>query len=1093
MHRHDLAHFVVVTALLFIFAISAHATTYDLNTYTGYDLNIIGGAANDNIGNGGITTADLDDDGNLDLIINSYQVDFNGNSDVGAVYIIFNIRSRIGGTIDLNASKSPLDFNIGIFGSTGSDDLGFNGIGIGDIDRDGKRNDIAAGAAFADPASRNAAGVIYVFRDINSESGIINLAIPSGRAKVDLNIIGATAGDNIGWAQTSFGDSNSDGYMDDLVIGGQGVTHNAQSGAGCVYLINGVGSKLGATIDLGSTSMVNLKTCGDGANDAIGYTGNFLADYDLDGNADDWVFGSWQGSSVSSESLMVIKNAGSESGTLLDTNAIIDLNIFGTSIRQSFCIRSCAFADADNDGNNDDFFLTAGAADPSSRSDAGQLYIFNDIRNDGSVINIGNNTGRSKIDTNILGSVANDNLGWGGVALGDLDADGDKESLVISAYGADPLSRSAAGTVYVITNIASKTGIIDLNTNSSAVDHNIIGLAGDNLGLGLSQFADVDEDGAVDDIFIAGTSADPAGRNGAGAIWLFDLGGSLYNVNTSPTVNLTHMDGHTDISTRLNPFGYVRDGNLTLDFNVTDDDSHLIIDVNYADSSLSEGTGTPIVDDLNLSTLGTTGPLQCDDTDFSNPTTCSIDWNIFGLSNLTLTYILVKVTDGNTTAFDTSDFSLGIDNNAPTTTWDGNNITWQNTDANAGLTCSDNYDCNITRYRVDSDASSSVSYGAWTTYTGAGISFTSNGNYALDFNSMDTVTNIETTNTKYVYIDKNAPSVSISSPDANEAINASSVTVEYTGSDTLSGIASYSVSSNGTDYTSNGTATSYTFSGLSDGNYTFYIRATDAAGNTATSSVSVAVDAPAASSSAATEEQSTGSYTSQSIIASLPPPVATSERTSFFVPVPANQPFTVFFAKNYVHPVASITLTSTGELTQNSLLITTHDSYPPLDDAEACDYFGITTGKKIPDPFQAVIRFRVSDDCLENGDAKPGQVRLFHYTTQWESLQTVLDLETEDEYFFTAITTGFSPFAIALLPAENTPALPEATHIPTANPPMDEASVRVEPMDASPSTPAHDSNPAGWIVIGVIVVVALHYAHYHHRRKKRGHKPLDVF
>lgn len=1073
---------VVCIALLFWIS-NATATTYDLNTYTGYDLNIIGGAASDNIGLGGITTADVDSDDNLDLIINAYNVDFNGNSDVGAVYIILNIYSRAGRTVDLNASKSPLDFNVGIFGSTASDLFGFNGVGVGDIDRDGKRNDIAIGAPFADPAARDAAGVVYVFRDINSETGIINLAIPAGRAKVDLNIIGPAASGNVGWAQTSFGDSNSDGYMDDLVIGGQGAANGATSGAGCVYLINGVGSKLGTTIDLSSMTNVNVRVCGDSANEAMGYTGNFFGDFDLDGNSDDWFFGAWQG-----ESLHVYKNPGFENGAANDTNANIDLNIYGAATRQSFCIRSCALGDADNDGNSDDFFLTAGAASPLSRTNAGQLYIFNDIRNE-NVINLAANSGRSKIDTNILGSVASDNFGWGGVAIGDLDADGDRESVVISAYGADPLSRSSAGTVYVIGDIATKTGIIDLNTSMSSVDHTFIGLPGDNLGIGLSQFADVDEDGAVDDIFIAATGADPAGRSAAGSIWLFDLGGSLYNVNTPPDVNMWKVDGFPS-NVSLSPYSYVRDGNLTLDFNVTDDDNYLVIDINYGQSTVSDGTGVPIVNDLNLSTLGTTGAYRCDDTDFTNRTTCSIDWNIFGLSNLTTVYILLKVTDGNTTNFDVSGYSFYIDNNAPTTTWDGNNTTWQNTDANVGLTCSDNADCNITRYRVDSDATSSVSYGAWTTYTGAGISFTSNGNYALDFNSMDDVTNVEVTNTKYVYIDKNAPSISISSPDANETISASSVTVEYSGSDTLSGIASYSVSTDGSAYTSNGTATSYTFTGLSNGTQTLYVRATDTAGNTATTNVTVTISASSSTSSSSSGD-STGSYTTQSIVAALPPPAVTTERTAFFAPIPANEPFTLFFAKNYVHPVASITLTSTGQLTQNSVLITTKENYPELDDLEVCDYFGISTSKKITDPFEAVVRFRVSDNCLEKQNAKPEQVKLFHYTTQWNQLETKLDLETEDEYFFTASTDSFSPFAIALVGVEETPVQPEPV-ITREIPIQNETPVSIEPVITPISNTTETSNPVGWIVIGLIIVIALHYAHYHHKRKRKG-KVLDVF
>lgn len=987
-------HFVVIATLLSFLAVSTHATTYDLNTYRSYDLNIIGGAASDAIGNGGITTADLDDDGNLDLIINSYLVDFNGNTDVGAVYIIFNINSRRGTMIDLNASKSPLDFNIGIFGSTGSDDLGFNGTGIGDIDRDGKRNDIAIGAVFADPASRSAAGAVYVFRDINSESGIINLALPAGRSKVDLNIIGATAGDNIGWAQTSFGDSNADGYMDDLVLGGQGVTHSGNSSAGCVYLINGVGSKLGATIDLGSTNMVNLKVCGDSVNDAMGYTGNFFADYDLDGNADDWVFGEWQGSSATTEALQIIKSAGFESGTLLDTNAIIDLNILGTAIRQSFCIRNCLFADADNDGNSDDFFLTAGAASPLSRSNAGQLYVFNDIRNDGTVINLGNNTGRSKIDLNILGSVASDNLGWGGIALGDLDSDGAKETLAITAYGADPLGRSAAGTIYLIGSISTKSGIIDLNNPGSNVDHTIIGLAGDNLGFTTPHFADVDEDGYVDDLFVGGTGADPPGRSGAGAIWLLNLGGAG-TVNASPDVNVWKIDGNP-ITQPLPLFSYTQDGNITIDLNVLDDRNYLILDLNYS-TSTTQGTGTSHVNDLNLSLLPTSGGNSCADTNFTDTTRCSIDINFSGIADGNY-YILALVTDGNSSDYNTS-----------------------------------------------------------------GISF---------------------------MVDQTNPVLTISSPTTGSSNTGSSVTVTYSATDSGAGVASYSVSTDGNSYTSNSTETSYTFTGLSTGSVTLYVRALDGVGNADVESVTITITAATSSSSTSSSSSSGGTgYASPPLAA---PFIPAFERTGHFFSTPAGESLHLRFGKNYVHPVTSVSLLSPQGFGPVAMTISTEGKFPPLEEATPCDYFNISPAKAFTQAFTATVRFRVDKECVGGTGTFHERVKLFHYAdNQWNPLPTEMEIETEDEYYFASTTTGFSPFASGVESlAEIIPPNPTNTSEPIL--PAEENTLPAIESISSPSIVQEESQ-WGWIVIGLLIVVALHYAHYHHKKRKRKGKELDVF
>lgn len=924
MKQSHLPWMMTVVGLLLLTA-PAWATTYDLSTNTAYDLNIIGWKSGDQIGQGGILTADVDADGNADLLINAYNADYNSNSDVGALYIILNIQSRTG-TIDLNADKPIKDFNVAIFGSAGSDFLGFNGVGIGEIDRDGKFNDIAVGASFADPKSRDAAGAIYVFQDINSESGIINLALASGRAKVDLNILGAVASDNLGWAQTSFGDSNSDGYKDDLVIGGQGATYNGNAGAGCVYLINGVGSKLGS-IDLLSTSAVNLKVCGNAANDAVGYEGNFFADLDLDGYEDDWVFGEWQGSSTSSDALQFIKSAGLESGTITDASAVIDLNILGASIRQSFCIRPCVFGDYDNDGNStDDFFLTAGAADPLSRTDAGQVMVFQDLRLDGTVINLNANSGKAKVDLNIYGSVASDGLGWGGISMGDLDGDGRKETMAVGAYGHDPLGRSAAGIVYLFDDVTTLSGIIDLNSPGSAVDHNFVGaVAGDNLGFTSPHFADTDNDGYVDDLFIGAYTGDPAGRNNAGTIWLYKLSNG---VSVSTDVNVWKIDGNPDAQP-LPVFSYAEDGNLTLDFNITGTNT-LLLDVNYS-TSTTQGSGSVIVNDLNLASLSTTGVYSCADTNFADITRCSVDWNIAGLGD-TNYYILAYLTNGVTSNYESSDASFLVDTNGSV--------------------------------------------------------------------------------------------LSISSPSDGSTSTESSVTVTYSATDAASGIASYSVSTDGSTYTSNGTNTTYTFSSLANGSYTFYVRATDNAGNATVDSVTVTVSIPAEESDSNDE----GSNAPNAGTPFAPPPIAppiTAEKTASFNPSPPGIPTILNFHHSYLHPIEKVSFVSTEELPPVVLTISSYGDVPsPPEEVEACDTFTANLAKPINAVYAATIHFRVNKKCIEEKGATSADVVLYHHDDEWMSLSTQLDFQTEDEYYFTATTNGFSPFLIGVkknIPIEEEP------------------------------------------------------------------------
>ncbi len=964
--------------LVFLFAANGSATTYDLASAPTWDLNIIGGSAGNALGNGGLELADIDDDGTMDLLISGYYVDFNSNTDVGALYIINNIGSRTG-TIDLNASKVPTDFNLAIFGSAGSDYFGFYGAGIGDVDRDGKQNDIAVGAPFYDHTSRADAGIIYVFKDINSESGIINLAIPSGRAKVDLNIIGANASAYLGWAMNAFGDANSDGYSDDLVIGGQGATYNANTGAGCVYLINGVGSKLGS-IDIASTSAVNFKICGSQTNYAVGYGDNFLIDFDLDGYADDWVTEGWQDTSTG-DGVHVIKSAGLETGTITEASTVIDLNILGPNTRSSMCERYCLFGDADNDGNADDFFVPTRNGDPSSRTDAGQVFLFEDIRNDPGVINLSAVSGKARVDLNIFGSVGSDFLGYSGVSLGDLDADGYKETLAVGAYGHDPLGRSAAGMIYLIGDIHTKSGIIDLNSPGTNVDHNFIGaLASDNLGQGHVLFGDADNGGYANDLFITAPGSDPAGRSGAGTIWLYsDLGTG----NTTPDVNVWKIDSYPDAQP-LPTFSSYRDGNLTIDFNVTDDRNYAVLDVNYS-STATQGSGTAVVNDLNLSTLSTSGPRNCDDNMFTDVTRCAVDVNIAGMSDGNY-YILAALTDGTNTSFEASDASFMVDNTAPALT--------------------------------------------------------------------------------------------ISSPATGTSTTSTSVTVTYSATDAGSGVVLYEVSTDGSTYTSNTTALTYAFS-LSAGSHTLYVRATDGAGNGDVESISVTVTEEESTNSTA----ATGSLITQQNQLAIPIPTPTFERTATFGITPAGEPLTLRFTKNYIHPVVSVTFFANELPSSVAMIVSTEKKFEPLDDAHACEYFDLGSPKKLSFSFDAEIRFHVEKECVERAGGNEKDVRLYHFEKEWSALETTLELETEEEYYFSARTNTFSPFAIGV----DVPAKQTMVETPVVNEIIPEKPAAAEEIVAPITVPREKTFPLDGVGLAVFLVLLFFIFRNYTEKKHRHH------
>lgn len=156
----------------------------------------------------------------------------------------------------------------------------------------------------------------------------------------------------------------------------------------------------------------------------------------------------------------------------------------------------------------------------------------------------------------------------------------------------------------------------------------------------------------------------------------------------------------------------------------------------------------------------------------------------------------------------TNDYVL-LDTVNPSTSWDGNHNTWQAFDANITLTCTDaTSGCSLTQYRLDTSASATISYGNWQTYSQK-ILVNYDGNYAIDFNSIDTATNRESTQTYYVLVDKSLPTVTITNTETS--LSSSPFVMTYTGSDSNGSITKYWVSSDGNNYIDNGLNTSYTF------------------------------------------------------------------------------------------------------------------------------------------------------------------------------------------------------------------------------------------------------------------------------------------
>ena len=303
---------------------------------------------------------------------------------------------------------------------------------------------------------------------------------------------------------------------------------------------------------------------------------------------------------------------------------------------------------------------------------------------------------------------------------------------------------------------------------------------------------------------------------------------SIYSA--PPTANILKIDGFPD-NAPLPVFSYAKDGNLTIDFNVTDTDASdrqkLLVDINFS-TSKTPGTGGAIIADLNIFKNSS----KCANTTWQQ-TRCRWDLNIHSVlvpdGNY---YIHITITDLNSTGRDTSDNNFMVDNTAPKTVADYN-AAWQNRNANVKFTCSDGAGsgCSLTGIRKDTNNTSGVSLAPPITGKAADLNafFIQDGNWAVDFNSTDAVGNIEGKNIIFVLIDKTPPTIT---DDVNEnAWQRANVNVHISVSDELSGVREVWIVKDGKPekFTSNFSELSAFFN--TDGNHSLDINALDNAGN----------------------------------------------------------------------------------------------------------------------------------------------------------------------------------------------------------------------------------------------------------------------
>ena len=203
------------------------------------------------------------------------------------------------------------------------------------------------------------------------------------------------------------------------------------------------------------------------------------------------------------------------------------------------------------------------------------------------------------------------------------------------------------------------------------------------------------------------------------------------------------------------------------------------------------------------------------------------EWYGITRSNNRNDTIYIRVTDNVGNVSNIESTVLKIDNiapSAPVITNSQNNV-WNKEAVTVSMKSTDSRS-GINRYEWYEN-------GGWTTRAitikdGVGtIKYTAERNETIRIRAVDNAGNVSSESTTIVKIDTTNPTAKISA-----SVKQNSITVSASGSsDTNSGIASYQYSKdNKTWYTS--TSSSYTFTGLSAGSYTVYVKVTDNSGRT---------------------------------------------------------------------------------------------------------------------------------------------------------------------------------------------------------------------------------------------------------------------
>jgi hypothetical protein len=504
---------------------------------------IYGAADNDYCAGSVSGAGDMNGDGSSDVIIGAFKADPQSRSDAGVTYVLFGHSNATSfGTINLAAFSSG-SAGFKVFGATTGDQSGNSVSGAGDVNGDGY-SDVIIGARYydrADGALESGAAYVLFGHSTATPFTDIDLAVLSG--SLGFRITGAAASNRIGWAVSSAGDFNHDGYGD-VVMG---------SPVNMAYILFGHPSTF-AAVDLATFAAGTTGFMISGRA-SLGYSVSGGTDVNGDG-VGDLVIAAPAYVNPSPGIAYVLYGGAQVIFANLDVQSglpsVLGFSIVGATASMSGEWWVSLVRDFDGDGVGD-VLIGALYADASGRTDSGTAYlVYGGLSAPTSQPSKQPTTQPSKQPTSqpsrqpsarptsspvsersgdldlttwsepgqgleIWGAAENDLLGYSVADAGDVNGDGYRD-IVLGSPGTDVGGKLDAGAVYLVFGSPSRsTSVVDGAVAMSPAGVKILGaVVHDVFGYSVSTAGDINKDG-IDDFIIGGPAYTSPSHSHAGA------------------------------------------------------------------------------------------------------------------------------------------------------------------------------------------------------------------------------------------------------------------------------------------------------------------------------------------------------------------------------------------------------------------------------------------------------------------------------------------------------------------------------------------------------------------------------------------------